>query len=120
MHKKIKDEKLIKLWLKISSYLRRTFIQNKAFLECIDIVRMVVQNNINKIPDILDTIDAISPVDEATNDAGAFAEPEISSWYSPVISACSLAIDIVSTTLGCLTTNLSEQIGNLESAEDNH
>ena len=57
-------------------------------------------NNISKIPDTLDAVDAISAVDEATNAAGSTAEPEVASWYDVAIDIAASAIDALSISVG--------------------
>ena len=52
--------------------------------------------------------------DQATNDAGSFAEPEIDAWYSVAICGCSLILDIVSTSVGSACTLIAEDIASLQ------
>ena len=69
---------------------------------------------INKLPATVESMDAMTATDEATNDAGSTAEPEVAAWYDVAIGVASIAIDAVSMIVGSLSQFLPPTISQIQ------
>ena len=71
-------------------------------------------NALNKLPAAIESVDAITVTDEATNDAGSAAEPEVAAWYDVAIGVASVIIDGVSMIVGSLSQFLPSTITQIQ------